>query len=52
MPALMSELGKPVRCEVIITVKGERSRCDQPATVERDGHQVCAKHHRPFGSNM
>jgi hypothetical protein len=45
--SLMSERGKPVRCEAVMVRPGKaKSRCDQTATVERDGRQVCAKHHR------
>jgi hypothetical protein len=46
MPPI-TERGKPVRCEGIMVKSGKaKSRCDQTATVERDGHQVCADHHR------
>jgi hypothetical protein len=34
------------RCEATITVKGKRSRCDQPATADRGGRAVCLKHDR------
>lgn len=45
MPPI-SERGMAVRCEAIAVQPGKaKSRCDQNATVERDGHQVCAKHH-------
>jgi hypothetical protein len=41
------ERGKSDRCEAIKVKPGKaKSRCDQPATVERGGHQVCTKHHR------
>jgi hypothetical protein len=43
----ISERGKPVRCEAITAQPGKaKSRCDQNATVERDGHAVCLKHDR------
>jgi hypothetical protein len=46
MPPI-NERGKPVRCEAIMVKLGRaKSRCDQTATVERDGRQVCDKHHR------
>jgi hypothetical protein len=46
MPPII-ERGKPVRCEAITAMPGKaKSQCDQPATVERGGNQVCAKHHR------
>jgi hypothetical protein len=44
---LIIERGKPVRCEAITAMPGKaKSRCGEQATVERGGHQVCAKHHR------
>jgi hypothetical protein len=42
----MSEPAEPTRCQAVITVKGKRCCCDQPATVERGGHAVCLKHDR------
>jgi hypothetical protein len=39
-------MSEAARCQAVITVKGKRSRCDQPATVERGGHAVCLKHDR------
>jgi hypothetical protein len=41
---MMSEPGKPGRCQAVTTAKGKPCQCDKPATVERGGHAGCLKH--------